>query len=151
MHNNPLHLTPTTLRSVGAGELNRYVHKDNKMKLIATLLLLLPVMAYADTTTYSCNYTTYSDREGSHKVKKKFELNFIVDKAAGKSYLLGNNGSSEVKLLESGDQLAFLEVTATGNLMTTAIDSKHNSVHSRNSVMFGEMLPSQYYGKCEVK
>jgi len=22
-HNNPLHLTPTTLRSVGAGELNR--------------------------------------------------------------------------------------------------------------------------------
>jgi hypothetical protein len=118
------------------------------MKLIATLLFLLPVLVYADTTTYSCNYTTYSNPKGNHKVEKKFELNFIVDKTAGKSYLLGNNGSAEVKLLESSDQLAF---TATGNIMTTAIDSKLNSVHSRNSVMFGEMLPSQYYGKCEVK
>jgi hypothetical protein len=121
------------------------------MKLIATLLFLLPVLAYADTTTYSCNYTTYSDQEGNHKVEKKFELNFSVDKAAAKSYFLGNNGSTEVKLIESSDQLAFLEVTASGNLMTTVIDSKLNSVHSRNSVMFGEMLPSQYYGKCEVK
>lgn len=127
------------------------MQKDNKMKLIAALLFLFPVLAYADTTTYSCNYTSYSDQEGNHKVKKKFELNFIVDKADGKSYLLGNNGSSEVKLLKSSDQLAFLEVTATGNIMTTAIDSKLNSVHSRNSVMFGEILPSQYYGKCEVK
>jgi hypothetical protein len=121
------------------------------MKLIATLFFLLPVLAYADTATYSCNYTTYSAQKGNHKVEKKFELNFIVDKAAGKSYMLGNNGSTEVKLLESSDQLAFLEVTSSGNLMTTAIDSKLNSVHSRNSVMFGEMLPSQYYGKCEVK
>ena len=121
------------------------------MKLIATLLFLLPVFAYANTTAYSCNYTSYSDPKGNHKVKKKFELNFIVDKTAGKSYLLGNNGSSEVKMLESSDQLAFIEVTATGNIMTTAIDSKRNSVHSGNSVMFGEMIPSQYYGKCEVR
>lgn len=134
-----------------AGDVRRYVQKDNKMKLIATLLLLLPVLAYAGTTTYSCNYTTYSDQEGNHKVEKTFELNFIVDKPAGKSYLLGNNGSTEVKLLESNDQIALLEVTASGNFMTTAIDSKLNSVHSRNSVMFGEILPSQYYGKCEVK
>lgn len=142
-----------TLRSAArpAAEPERYVLKDNKMKLIATLLFLLPVLAYADTTTYSCDYTTYSDQEGNHKVEKKFELNFIVDKAAGKSYMLGNNGSTEVKLLESSDQLAFIEITATGNVMTTAIDSKFNSVHSRNSVMFGEILPSQYYGKCEVK
>jgi len=121
------------------------------MKLIVVILFLFPVLAFADTTTYSCNYTSYSDQEGNHKVKKKFELNFIVDKASGKSYMLGNNGSTEVKLLESSDRLAFIEVTATGNIMTTAIDSKLNSVHSRNSVMFGEMLPSQYYGKCEVK
>lgn len=87
----------------------------------------------------------------NHEVNKRFELNFIVDKAAGKSYLLGNNGSYKVQLLESSDQLAFFEITATGNIMTTAIDRKLNSVHSRNSVMFGEMLPSQYYGKCEVK
>jgi hypothetical protein len=118
------------------------VQKEQKMKLIAIFLFALPVLALADTTTYSCSYGSYSDQEGNHKVKKKFELNFIVDKASGKSYLLGNNGSSEVKLLESSDQLAFIEITATGNIMTTTIDSKLNSVHSRNSVIFGEMLPS---------
>ncbi|OBT12746.1 hypothetical protein A9264_15855 [Vibrio sp. UCD-FRSSP16_10] len=121
------------------------------MRMIFTFIFLLPALALADTTTYLCNYGSYSDQEGNHKVKNKFELNFIVDKDTSKSYLLGNNGSSEVKLFESSDQLAFIEITATGNLMTTAIDSKFNSVHSRNSIMFGEMLPSQYYGKCEVK
>ncbi|MCE9927550.1 MULTISPECIES: hypothetical protein [Aeromonas] len=121
------------------------------MKLITYFLVLLPVVVLADTTTYSCNYTSYSDQEGRHRVKERFELNFIIDKAAGKSYLLGNNGSSEVKMLESDDQLAFLEVTTSGNVMTTAIDSKLNTVHSRNSVLFGEMIPSQYYGKCTVK
>ncbi len=121
------------------------------MKLITYFLVLLPVVVLADTTTYSCNYTSYSDQEGRHREKERFELNFIIDKAAGKSYLLGNNGSSEVKMLESDDQLAFLEVTTSGNVMTTAIDSKLNTVHSRNSVLFGEMIPSQYYGKCTVK
>jgi len=121
------------------------------MKSLIILLFLFPVLAIADTTNYSCNYASYSDKDGNHKVKNKFELNFIVDRATGKSYLLGNNGSSEVKALEADDQIAFIELTATGNVMTTAIDSKLNSVHSRNSVMFGKMIPSQYYGKCVIK
>ena len=121
------------------------------MKLIFTLLSLFSVLAYTDTTTYSCNYPTYSDQAGSHRVKKKFVLNFIVDNTTGKSYLLGNNGSSEVKLIESDDQVSFLGITATGNLITTAIDSKFNSVHSRNIIILGELLPSQFYGTCEVK
>ena len=121
------------------------------MKYLLAFLLLLPISVIAETTNYSCNYTSYSDNEGNHKVKDKFELNFIVDSATGKSYLLGNAGSSEVKALEAEDRVAFLEITATGNIMSTAIDSKLNSVHSRNTIMYGELLPSQYYGKCVVK
>ncbi len=112
---------------------------------------MIPVCVLAETINYSCNYTSYSNQEGNQKVKDKFELNFIIDRTTGKSYLLGNAGSSEVKALESKDRVAFLEVTATGNIMTTAIDSKFNSVHSRNTVMYGEIVPSQYYGKCVVK
>ena len=121
------------------------------MKYSLIFMLLLPMSALAETVNYSCNYTSYSDSEGNHKVKDKFELNFIIDRATGKSYLLGNVGSSEVKALESKDRVAFFEITATGNIMTTAIDSKLNSVHSRNTIMYGELLPSQYYGKCVVK
>jgi len=121
------------------------------MKYLLIFIFLFPLSAFAETVNYSCNYTSYSNSEGNHKVKDKFELNFIIDRTAGKSYLLGNAGSSEVKALESKDRVAFFEITATGNLMTTAIDSKLNSVHSRNTVMYGELLPSQYYGKCVVK
>jgi hypothetical protein len=121
------------------------------MKYSLIFILILPISAMAETINYSCNYTSYSNSEGNHKVKDKFELNFIIDRATGKSYLLGNAGSSEVKALESKNGVAFLEVTATGNIMTTAIDSKFNSVHSRNTVINGVLLPSQYYGKCIVK
>ena len=121
------------------------------MKLLIFLTLMLPMLAIAETTNYSCNYTSYSDKDGNHKVKNKFELNFILDRATNKSYLLGNNGSAEVKAFETEGQIAFIELTASGNVMTTAVDSKLNSVHSRNSVMFGEMIPSQYYGKCVIK
>ncbi|MBL4798970.1 MAG: hypothetical protein JKY50_16265 [Oleispira sp.] len=78
-------------------------------------------------------------------------LNFIVDQESKKSYMLGNNGSTEVKLFESSDQLVFIQLTDTGNIMTTTITRKLKSVHSRNSVMLDELIPSQYYGKCEIK
>ncbi|MCU7806642.1 MAG: hypothetical protein KZQ73_02060, partial [Candidatus Thiodiazotropha sp. (ex Semelilucina semeliformis)] len=129
----------------------RYVYEEKYMKLFGILLFLLPIITYAETTSYACNYTTYSDQEGNQKVNMKFELKFIVDHETGKAYMVGNNGSNEVGFQVSDGQVAFLELTTSGNFMTTAIDSKNNSVHSRNSVMFGEMLPSQYYGKCEIK
>jgi hypothetical protein len=78
-------------------------------------------------------------------------LNFIIDAEAKKSYLVGNNGSSEVILFNNEGNTSFLEITGTGNLMTTSIDESLNSVHSRNTVVFGEMMPSQYYGRCELK
>lgn len=121
------------------------------MKIFIILFCLFPAIAFAETDTFSCNYTSYSDQDGNHKVKNKFELNFIVDKESGKSYLLGNNGSSEVEMLVSEGQIAFIGISKSGNIITTAIDSKLNSVHSRNSVLLGEILPSQYYGNCVMK
>ena len=121
------------------------------MKLLAIILMLIPSVAFGETITYICDYSSYSDVEGNHKVKEKFVLNFIVDSKTEKGYLLGNQGSSEVTVLQTEDKISFLEVTGTGNLMTTAIDSKSNSVHSRNTVILGDLMPSQYYGKCQIK
>ncbi len=122
-----------------------------KRLLILCLLILIPTVAFSETISYICDYQTYSSDDGFKRVKKKFELTFIVDVENGKGYLLGNQGSSEVTVLPTDDGISFLEVTGTGNLMTTAIDKKRKSVHSRNTIMFGELIPTQYYGKCEVK
>ena len=81
------------------------------MKNSLLFLLLLPISVIADTTNYSCNYTSWSDSEGNHRVKDKFELNFIIDHATGKGYVSGNAGSFEVEIRESDDRIAFLEVT----------------------------------------
>jgi hypothetical protein len=63
-------------------------------------------------------------------------------------YLLGNAGSSEVELIPNTDGISFVEITDSGNVMVTAITKSGEAVHSRNGIMFKELVPSQFYGKC---
>lgn len=121
------------------------------MKKLLLILLLFPTLLFAETKTYVCNYTTYSDQDGNHKVGNDFILSYIVDTKNGMSYLIGNNGSTEVTKIETSDKISFIEITGIGNITTTTIDVKLNSVHSRNMVLYGELIPSQYYGTCKIK
>lgn len=121
----------------------------NESENIADFILFVPLAVFADTETFECNYTSYSNEKGNHKITGDFKLTFISDKKENKSYLLGNNGSSPVERFETKNHLLFLEVTKTLNMMTTVIDSEYNSVHSRSPVLTGKVIPSQYYGKCK--
>jgi hypothetical protein len=113
---------------------------------------LLSVPAYAETITFVCDWPTYSDMEGIHEVNEKYEATYILDTETGKAYLIGSNGSSEVLATPPVDgNISFIEITPGGYVMTTTITASLDSVHSRNSVMLGELIPSQYYGKCEIK
>lgn len=111
--------------------------------------IFLSPSAFA-TETYECLYSHYSNKEGLHDAEKGFKLTFVIDEEANKSYMVGNNGSSEVKYID-GAGTVFVEITQVGNIMTTAIDAEMNSVHSRNSIILGKLLPSQYYGQCVRK
>lgn len=119
--------------------------------IILVLFVTLSVNAAADTETFICDYKNYADNEGMHKVKKDFILTFIVDTSNNKAYMLGNLGSEDVQMIRSPNRIAFIEITDTENVMTTAIDSKNNSVHSRNTILLDELIPSQYYGSCIFK
>lgn len=121
------------------------------MKTLIGFLFIVPLIAFGSPITYSCNYPIYSDENGRHKVKEKFELTFLIDGSTGKSYMMGNLGNTEVKLFQNDKNISFVEITTTQNIMTTSVDSKLNSVHSRNSIIYGELVPSQYYGKCKIK
>ena len=121
-------------------------------RLLLVVILLVSSSVFAAPITYVCTYHHFSDDEGKHRVSSEFVLRFIVDGENGKAYMLGNQGSEEVTVIQNtSGGLSFLEVTGTGNLMTTAIDTKGESVHSRNTLMGGELIPSQYYGECETK
>ena len=112
------------------------------------VLLLAPSIASADTVSITCTYELMASNEGMTQ-PEDFVLRFLMDGETGKAYMMGNNGSTEVEMiLNSGEAWTFVEMTDTGNVMTTTVTVSGDSVHSRNSVLFGELVPSQYYGTC---
>ena len=122
------------------------------MRKLIAMLLLLPFAALADTTTFVCDYKTSSDPEdGLQKVTNPFILTFVIDNENDKAYMVGNNGSEEVTIIPNSDGLTFIGITETGNVMATTIVKSGATVHSRNSVMFGDLIPSQFYGQCEFR
>ena len=123
-----------------------------KLSFFIAFCLVICSSASADNTkTLICTYHTYSDSEGRHATDKNFKLTFIIDNQKHTAYIIANNASSEVSLLPAEGSVSFIEVTPNNNIMTTTVDSKGNSVHSRNTVIGGELVPSQYYGICDVK
>jgi len=63
--------------------------------------------------------------------------------------MVAKNGSVDViTVINSQGGVTFIEKTLTGNIMTTSITDGGKSVHSRNSIVAGELVPSQYYGSC---
>jgi len=124
-----------------------------KTKSAITSLLVLGFFGFspivnAEITTFFCDYETWSDNEGNHAVNRPFVLTFIVDSETDKAYMKGNLGTEDVLIITGDNSLTFIEVTDVGNVMSTTVDPEGNSVHSRNSVILGELTPSQYYGSC---
>ncbi|ENM5934270.1 hypothetical protein CTB58_002091 [Vibrio mimicus] len=123
----------------------------NTNSLFCLTLLSVSTLSFA-TTTMECTYTKYSDPEGLHETDKDFVLRYLLDLEANKAYVLGNNGSNEVAIINGSDQVTFVEATGSGNIMTTTITASKKTVHSRNTVSFGgDLIPSQYYGHCVQK
>ena len=117
----------------------------------AITALLAPVAAHAATTSYTCKFTLEATPKGIAKQATPFELRFVVDTGAKKAYLMGNAGSSEVEIIPNTDGISFAEITRSGNVMVTTITKSGEAVHSRNGIMFKELVPSQFYGNCVVQ
>jgi len=66
-------------------------------------------------------YDKYSSPDGLSLAGEEFKLVFLIDSNTKKSYMTGNNGSEEVKLIDGDSSFTFVEITATDNVMTTTI------------------------------
>ena len=118
--------------------------------LLVFALSLLSASSFAEPTTFYCEYDRVASPEGVEDVDN-FILTFVVDDEAGKYYMVGNNGTSKVSPIFTGEHVTFVEITAMKNVMTTTITNNGNSVHSRNTVLFGDLVATQYYGTCETR
>jgi len=108
-----------------------------------------PASSSASTTGYLCRFDVEASPRGLEKQSTPFELRFILDNAASKAYLMGNKGSAEVEIVRNVDGVSFIEITKSGNVMVTTVVNKTGAaVHSRNGILFNDLVPSQFYGGC---
>jgi hypothetical protein len=119
--------------------------------LIFLMTLIAPVSASTSIFTYSCSFSNFSSPSGLETSNPPFDMLFLVDQSKDKAYLKGNQGSAEVILIYNSYGWSFIEITGTGNVMSTTINLFGDAVHSRHSIVDSKILPSQYYGKCEKK
>ena len=123
-----------------------------KILMLILFNILISTNVFGETLTIICDYKNYASDDGFHKVKDKFSLTFIIDNSNGKSYMIGNMGSTEVSMLKSDEGgYTFIEITGMGNVMTTTIDNQNKTCHSRNPIISGKLVPTQYYGTYVIK
>src|SRR3954465_15813093 len=118
-----------------------------RIALLAVLALVVPAStAHAGTLRWKCSYSLVASLEGVRK--ETFQLEFALDTATKKGVLIGNAGLSDVEV-HNGDQgITFQERLPTGAIQTTTIThSDGSSVHSRHSMILGQLTPTQYYGR----
>ena len=120
-------------------------------KFILILVAILSTHAFAGVRTYNCDYTNFADQDGIDTPRSPFLLKFVFDTTTNEAMMIGNAGMSPMIVVKNQEQISFVEINGAKNVMTTTIDSKQNSVHSRNTVIFGNLTPSQYYGSCTIE
>ena len=84
-----------------------------------------------------------------------FDTRFVFKD--GEASIVGNAGVEPVVIFrarslfspDSGETYQFLERTGMGVIQVTSVDAGLNAVHSRHSIVGGELHPSQYYGRCK--
>jgi uncharacterized protein YuzE len=137
---------PTTTRRI----------KRMKPITIAACLLVTAPFAVGAPLTYDCSYTSHSNDKGLKNDSQPFNIKFLVDAEAKKAYIVGNQGSADVIPIPGWEGISFIEITDSGNVMTTTIVTEGTatampSVHSRHTTMTGtgRITPSQYYGTCK--
>lgn len=105
--------------------------------------------AQSSPTTIICDYDKFASIQKVDKVVEIFQLTFAVDKETSEAKVIRKNGITEVQLLPTGGGFTFIEVNERGNVLTTTVDIHGKSAHSRNTILDGELIPSQFYGTCD--
>lgn len=119
-------------------------------KIILSLLAcaFLVTSTFAELITITCDFYTFAapGENGNASPTDMKNLKFVVDTEKGTGTLVGNAGAIEVAVVEGEDMITFIQVSPIVTTTTVQLSNK-KAVHSRNVILMGEFMPTQYYGK----
>ena len=110
--------------------------------------MFLPASTHAKTLV--CKFPKYHSQDETRlQTASGFGMTFRYDQITREAIMEGNGGISSVVLQGGSDALTFLEFLTSGAVQSTTVAKNGAAVHSRHTLMFGDLLPSQYYGSCK--
>ena len=104
--------------------------------------------AEAGPLRFLCVFDQHVSQETGH-ISRDIPLSyeFVVD-GTGHAFAVARN-VYPVEVITGDESITFLEVLESGAVQTTTIHETGRAVHSRHTILFGEFVPSQYYGTCK--
>jgi hypothetical protein len=120
------------------------------MKILTCILILVAsgsISLAQGLTTITCDFYTVASPEGLEEADTGFKgLKFVFKLGDSNGVMLGNAGETPVLVTTTDDSVTFIQLTPI--VTTTTIELKTlKAVHSRNTVLAGQLMPTQYYGK----
>jgi len=102
--------------------------------------------------TFFCEFPTFHEPE-SLVVQNAddFSMVFIIEADGSSATMVGNAATVEVTPVLGDSSVTFLEFVPSGIVQTTTVTDDGSVVHSRHTVIADELVPSQYYGQCEIR
>jgi hypothetical protein len=122
--------------------------------MLSAFLSMAPIHGLCDSVTYTCTYQNYADDKGVHKSEDDLKLIFLVDSSKETAKMVSSDGKSDVNvdmIYSPSGGMALIEKKSGTDVLTTSIDERGRSVHSRNIIVDGQISPAQYYGRCTKK
>ena len=113
------------------------------------VVALVASEASGELLKWRCDFDKRVDIEGV--AKEAMPLVFIVDTISQKAFMEGNSGFTEVDFHIGETAFSFMEKLGSGAVQTTTVTNDGLAVHSRNTVLFGELVTAQYLGACVPK
>lgn len=109
------------------------------------MIWLLAQPAGAEVVTYECQFEYRVTDEG--KADEPMPLTFKIDTVSQRAFMEGNAGIVEVEIYVGSEAFSFTEKLASGTIQTTTVTRGGLAVHSRNTVILGEIVAAQHFGR----
>lgn len=117
-----------------------------KIAIAATLTCAFAQEGSAEVLKWNCHFEERSTLDGVDA--ESMLLKFTVDTVSQRAFMEGNAGFVEVEIYVGDSAFSFAEKVGSGAIQTTTVTMDGLAVHSRNTVISGEIVAAQHFGRC---